>query len=490
MFDLVIQGGTVVSADDTRQVSVAIHKGLIAGLFAPNVELRARETINASGLIVIPGGIDPHVHLHNRLEDFYTCDDFDNGTVAAAFGGTTCFIDFPVQQTGEKPIEAVRRMQAHAESRTCLDYGLHCILTDAGPDTLRGLVDLVAAGVSSFKLFMVYRRQGLWTDDGSMLDVMAEAARLGAIVLIHAENADIVDRRVSQFIVAGDLGPSAHARSRPAIVEAEAIRRATFLASTVGAATYIVHVSSALGQAAVAEARSRGWPVYGETCTHYLCLTDEVYERDDGLDFIVSPPIRGQVDQDALWQAVRDHTLSAVGSDECAINREQRRRFGEGFDRAPNGAAGIEARIPILFGLGVATGRITLQQMVAISSTNPAKLFGLYPRKGSVMPGADADLVLLDPAQEGVLGVSTLHMGVDHSMYEGIRLQGMPVKTLVRGQVVVRDGKFVGTLGSGRFLPRAMDPSVLSGTDLSKPWEVSRAAPPAGFLPETSHAGA
>jgi dihydropyrimidinase len=460
-FDLVVSGGTLATAEAAFEGSVAVSDGRIAAIVDPRSTLRAREHIDASGCVVVPGGVDPHVHFWLPDGKVPAKHDFDNGSIAAAIGGTTTVISFAVQRDGAPPIEAVVATRNHATSLSCIDFGLHCILTDPNIATVDGLADVVSSGVTSFKVFMTRRRGTQTTDDGFLADVLREAARLRALTLVHAENGAILERRTAQLLAAGRTGPEAHPLSRPPFLEAEAVRRAAFLAQAAGAALYVVHVSSRLGQAEILEARVRGVPVYGETCPHYLTLTEDVYQRHDALDYTVTPPIRSQLDQDALWEGIRSGTLSTVGSDDCAWDTSQRRERGQSFDQVRNGSAGVETRLPIMFGLGVATGRVTLPRMVAVCSTNPAKLFGLYPQKGSLLPGADADLVVLDPNQEREIKSEDLHMGVDHLMLAGTKLRGYPAVTISAGRVIARGGEFVGERGRGRFLPRTLDQNIL-----------------------------
>ncbi len=460
-FDLIITGATVATAERVTHETIAVQGGRIVARVAPGIELEATETIEATGKIVIPGGVDPHVHFHGRLGTGFNRDDFDNGTVAAAIGGTTSFINFVGATPEESGLEALQHAKERASRLAAIDFGFHLMLTDRGQQTLDGLSAAVAYGVPSFKMFMTYRKEGIFSSDGLLMEVMAESARLGALPMVHAENQDVIERRTAKLLADGETSAMGHLLSRPAYTEAEAIRRAAFLARAAGSALYVVHISSRDGQAAVGEARAQGQAVYGETCTHYLALTDAVYQRENGIDYIVSPPIRGVRDQDALWTALRTQVLATVGSDDCAYDTVQRRQFGLRFDQIPNGAAGVEVRLPLLYGLGVVPGRLSLQEFVSVSSTNTARLFGLYPTKGSLEVGADADIVIIDPEREMTLAAASLHMGVDHSMYEGMRIKGCPVVTIARGMVVARDGQFVGQPGAGRYIARSIDPAVL-----------------------------
>jgi len=468
-FDVVIANGTLVTADGQTRQDLGIADGRITAWRLPGEAGEGRvRTIDASGKYVVPGGVDPHVHFHGRHRTIFNKDDYDNGSVAAAFGGTTTFLNFVLPGPGETALEAVELARARASSRAAIDFGFHVSLPSNGSWTFETLDELVAAGIPSFKVFMTYRREGLFVGDGLLVEILERAAGAGALTMVHAENSDVIEHRTAAFVDAGQVGPRFHGLSRPPFVEAEAVQRAAFFAERAGAAIYVVHVSSGEAQREILRARERGVAAYGETCTHYLALTDEVYGRPDALDYIVSPPIRGQGDQDALWEALRSTgSLCAVGSDDCAYDRTQRRQFGEAFDQVPNGAAGIEMRLPVLFGLGVATGRVSLEQMVAISSTNAARLFGLYPRKGSLEVGADADVVILDPAADRTITWSELHMDVDHSMFEGLALRGYPALTMSRGEVIVDEGRFTGSLGRGRFLRRSLDRGLLAEPGLA-----------------------
>lgn len=456
MIDLVVRGGRVVLPEVLLDTDVAIHEGVILGLGDASRFPPARRAIDADGLLVMAGGIDPHVHIHWPFLDTTTPDDFTSATIAAACGGTTTIIDFALQRPGVTPMEAVAQRRAQADGNAVIDYGLHCVLTELSPATVESLDELVEAGIPSFKLYMTYSRRGIMTDDARMLMVMEKGAELNAIIGVHAENGIVADHLEAQFVQAGKLAPRYFPQSKPPFVEIEAISRAIFWAKETGARLYVFHLTTAGGAAVIRQAREEGHLVFCETCPQYLLLDDSIFDQEDAYRFICSPPIRRASDQEALWLGLGGGGIDNVGSDHCAFTLAQKAKGADDFMEVPNGLPGVETRFPLLFSFGYSSGRLTLGQLTRVLSMNPARIFGLFPRKGIIAPGSDADLVLVDPNRIVRLSHANLHMDVDWSPYENLTLRGCVVYTIARGQVIVEDGRFAGGAGRGRFLPRSL----------------------------------
>lgn len=453
-FDLVISGGTVVTAGEVFRADVGVSGGQIAAL---GLDLSGRERIDAGGKLVLPGAVDPHVHLQypQGPVPHVSSDDWESGTRAAACGGTTTLIDFAEAGPGQTLAEALHLRREQAEPQAVVDYGLHMTLNRADKDTLDEIEAVMAAGVTSFKIYMAY--DNLRLDDGQFLAAL-EALRIHrGLPIVHAENHAAIKHLVHVELAAGHTAPRYFPRTRPDVMEGEATGRALALAETVGLPMYIVHVSCARSLSALAQARGRGQQAFGETCPHYLLLTDDLYDRD-GLEpakYVMSPPLRKVADQEALWQGVAQGVLQTVATDHCPFFfRGQKDRDRSDFTKIPGGAAGVETRLPLLYTYGVRRGRLTPWRWVDVCCATPARLFGLYPQKGALAPGSDADLVIFDPDREVTLSHQVLHQNVDYTPYEGFKLQGYPQHVLSRGEVVVRDGVFVGQRGRGRFLRR------------------------------------
>lgn len=454
---LLVHGGRVVTAGGERDADVLIDAGRIVAV-EPIGRLRADRSIDAGGCLVLPGGVDPHTHLDMPWGETSTCDDFTSGTVAAACGGTTSIVDFCVQQPGQRVSAALEAWHAKlARTPPVVDVGFHLALTDVGvPDAAADLAAAVTAGVTSFKLFMAYKGS-LMVDDETLFRTMRAAADLGALVLVHAENGGVVEVLVEEALAAGHVEPRWHGRTRPPAVEAEATARAIALARMAGCDLYVVHVSCAEALAPVAAARAAGERVWGETCPQYLLLDETMLDAPgfEGAKAVFTPPPRAREHQAHLWRALADDTLEVVSTDHCPYMFAGQKSLGrDDFSRIPNGAPGIEHRLTLLHEFGVRTGHFGLPRLVELTATNPAKRFGLYPRKGTIAPGSDADVVIFDPAVEHVCASATEHSQVDYCLYEGMAVRGMPRTVLVRGEVVVEDGEPVDGPGLGRYLPR------------------------------------
>lgn len=456
--DLIVRNGVVVTAGGTRRQDVGIRDGRIVALGA---HLPEGPSLDASGCYVFPGFVDAHVHLQLRVGDIVSTDDFESGTVAAACGGVTTVVDFTGNARGDDLAEGVRARWAEAEGRTAVDLGLHLTLADARDETLAALAQLAAEGHTSAKLYMTY--DGLRLDDAEMLRVLAACRAHRVLPLVHAENHDAAAYLTASLLAGGQTAPRYHPAARPPLVEAEGANRALTLAALVEAPVYVAHVTCRETLAAIAQARARGQRVVAETCLQYLALTSACLDQPgfEGAKYVCTPPLRSPDHADALWTALAEEELQIVSTDHCPWNYEiEKQRGRDAFALIPNGLPGIETRIPLLYGLGVAQGRLSLPRFVAVAATEPARAMGLYPRKGAIVAGADADLVILDPAGTTTVRAESLHQRVDYTPYEGWTVPGRLVATLSRGEVIVKEGEFVGRRGRGLLLRR--QPSPLS----------------------------
>jgi dihydropyrimidinase len=466
METVLIRNGTIVTAAERYAADVYLEGGVVSSI-GRQLGWPADTVLDASGLLVLPGGIDAHTHLDMPLGDIASTDDFETGTIAAACGGTTTIIDFATQEAGQGLLPALDAWMARAEGKAVIDYAFHMALCEWNDRTASDMARLAQRdGVTSFKLFMAYPGR-LMLDDAAIFQALRNARNIGALVSIHAENGGVIDVLVREALRRGDVAPRFHALTRPAAAEREAVSRAIALAEMAGAPVYIVHVSCAGAVECIEQARERGLLVHGETCPHYLILSDAEYERAgfEAAKYVMSPPLRSGEDQDALWRAAASRVIEVVATDHCPFgmdNPPHKQRGRGDFSKIPNGAPGIETRLMLMWDGGVRAGRISPNRFVDLTSTAPARIFGLWPRKGTVAVGADADLVLWDPGAQTRLSASTHHMRVDYSLYEGRAVTGAPAVVLSRGEVIVRNGAYVGGRGRGRFLRR--DPySGLSG---------------------------
>ncbi len=463
---ILITGGTVVTAEGTLDADVLIEGEKISAVIArePNTPDfgRANQTIDATGMYVIPGGIDAHTHMEMPFGGTSSSDTFETGTKAAAWGGTTTIIDFAVQAKGTSLLASLDKWHQKADGNCAIDYGFHIIVSDVNETTLKEMDTCLGSGVTSFKMFMAYPGV-FYATDGEILLAMEQAQRSGATIMMHAENGIAIDQLVAQALAAGRTDPVYHGLTRPPELEGEATNRAIVLASVAGCPLYIVHLSASQALAAVAEARDNGQNVFAETCPQYLYLSLDDLARPDfeGAKFVCSPPLRTPEHSVALWRGLRTNSLSVVSTDHCPFCFKEQKELGRGdFAKIPNGIPGVENRMDLLH-QGVVAGEITLPRWVEVCSTTPARMFGLYPRKGAIVPGADADIVIYDPAARQTLSVTTEHMNVDYSAYEGMEITGKVAVTISRGRVVVSDGAFTGSPGHGRFLSRELNQYLL-----------------------------
>jgi dihydropyrimidinase len=476
----VISGGTVVTATGTMPADVLIDGELIASLAAreddsarwpstdtaPTPATRwtgtADRVIDATGKYVLPGGIDVHTHMEMPFGGTFSADTFETGTRAAAWGGTTTIVDFAVQAKGTSLLATLDKWHAKADGNCAIDYGFHMIISDVNETSLKEMDACIAAGVNSFKMFMAYPGV-FYATDGEILLAMQQAARSGATIMMHAENGIAIDQLVAQALAAGKTDPVQHGLTRPPELEGEATSRAIALAKVAGSPLYIVHLSAIQALAAVAEARNTGQNVFAETCPQYLYLSLDDLGRPgfEGAKYVASPPLRPVEHQRSLWQGLRTNDLSVVSTDHCPFCFAEQKELGVGdFSKIPNGIPGVEHRMDLLH-QGVVSGEISLPRWVEISATTPARMFGLYPRKGVIQPGADADIVIYDPTARQTLSVGTHHMNVDYSAYEGMQITGQVLTTLSRGRVIVDNNEYQGTPAHGHFLPRDLNQYLL-----------------------------
>jgi dihydropyrimidinase len=457
-FDTLIVNGTVVTASDTYEADVAIVGGKIGAIAAKLPRQNCKNIIDATGKLVMPGGIDVHTHLDMPFGGSRSADDFETGTRAAAFGGTTTLIDFAIQYKGQTLRTAFDDWMEKARDRAIVDYSFHCIITDLPDAQLDEMPALIRDGVSSFKLFMAY--PGVFMlDDASIFRAMRKASKHGGMICMHAENGGAIDVIVKQALAEGKTAPKYHALTRPTTAEAEATARAIALAEMAGSPVYIVHLSCNDALEKVREARDRGLPVYAETCPQYLYLSLEDMEAMpdfEGAKVVFTPPLREKWHQEKLWHGLKHDHLQVVSTDHCPFCFKDQKQLGkDDFTKIPNGGPGIEHRYSLIYSGGVAAGRFNVNRFVELVATTPAKIFGLYPKKGTITVGGDADIVVFDPNREHTISAATHHMRVDYSMFEGIKVKGMPDVVLSRGRVLVKDDKFDGKPGSGEFIKRS-----------------------------------
>ncbi len=463
----IIKGGTVITAGDTVKADVLIEDGVVAAV--GKVGSDADKVIDATGLLVMPGGIDPHTHLDMPFGGTTSSDDFFTGHRAAAFGGTTCHIDFALQSKGSTLVQGVKDWKKKAEGKAAIDYGFHIAVTDPTDETIAEIPSLAAEGVTSLKVFLAYK--GVFqVDDTAFLRVLESAGKAKMLTMVHAENGDAIALATERLLAEGKTGMGYHNVAHSAIIEAEATSRAVDFVEITGSPLYIVHVASGQGLQAIRRGRRRGLPVMAETCSQYLVLTDKNIDTPDfeGAKYICSPPPKTSWDQSLVMECLGDGTIQTVATDHCPFwfdgtkeGRKPGKELGKGnWSKVPNGVPGIEDRFVVLWHLGVNSGLITPEEFVALSSANAAKIFGMYPRKGTIAPGADADIVIFDPDKKRVITADKHHMNVDYNVYEGLEVTGWPVKVLSRGRVIVDGDEWLGEKGAGQFVAREVDGAV------------------------------
>lgn len=453
MSSVLVRGGRVVTSSQDYQADVLVIDGRIASVGASEVQ-QADRVVDATGCYVLPGGVDPHTHMDTPTMGTVTSDDFRTGTIAAAVGGTTTIIDFPVQNHGEDPRQSVETWFEKARGKAVVDWAFHQIITYVDESTIPALDALVQEGIGSFKLFTAY--PGSWMlDDGSIFRVLRRASDNGAFIMFHCENGLAIDVLVKEALAAGHTAPIYHALTRPSTAEGEATERVIALAQMAGVPIYIVHMSAREALAAVQTARDQGSAVYAETCPHYLLLGEADLGREDfeGAKYVCSPPLRTSEHAEALWRGLVSGDLQVVSTDHASFCLKRQKEMGRNdFSKIPNGIPGVEWRIPLLYHHGVSQGRLTLNRLVELVSTAPAKLFGLYPRKGEIAPGSDGDLVVFDPDRERTLSATDQYTNSDYNPYEGWSVRGWPRTVLLGGEVIADDGKFLDSSGTGKFV--------------------------------------
>jgi len=449
-----IRNGRVVTAVDDYRADVLID-GEVVSVIGARLEMEADRVIDAGGKLVIPGGIDPHTHMELPFGGTEASDDFRTGTIAAAHGGTTTIIDFAVQYKGQSLTEGLDRWHAKAEGKTAIDYGFHLITTDLEDERVPEMRRLIDEGVTSFKLFMAYPGVFL-VDDATIFRAMTAAGERGGLICMHAENGIVINEIIKRALAEGRTAPKYHALTRPTIAEAEGVHRAIAIAEMAESPVYIVHLSCADALKQVREARDRGIPAFAETCPQYLFLSiDDYGEGFEGAKYVMTPPLRERWNQAELWKGLRMDDLQVISTDHCPFCMKEQKELGrDDFSKIPNGAPGVEHRVPLIFNGAVVEKGFSLNRFVELTSTAAAKMFGLFPKKGTIAVGSDADLVIFDPEREQTISVETHHMNVDYSAYEGKTIRGVVETVLSRGRVVVEGGEYKGRPGDGRFLKR------------------------------------
>lgn len=453
---LIIAQGTIVTASETYRADVRIEGEKIHSI-GTNLPRAAGDTVvDASGKYLFPGGVDVHTHFELPFMGTVSADDFSSGTTAAVAGGTTTIVDFVIPEKGKPLAEGLDRWHHKAEGRAVADYGFHMAITEATDAVVREIPSIIERGVSSFKCFMAYKGV-LQVDDGQLIAVLEQAGRHGGLVSVHAENGDMIMALTRRFLSEKKTEPEYHWRSHPAEAEAEAVARGAALARFAGQPLYVVHLSSADGLEKIKAARAAGWDVLAETCPQYLLLSADLYQKPnfEGAKYVMSPPLRPADHLEKMWDGIANGYIQTVATDHCPFNFRGQKDMGRGdFSKIPNGIPAIGDRFNLLYTYGVAKGRISLNRFVDVVATAPAKIFGMYPQKGSIVVGGDADIVIFDPKATGTVSAATQHHRVDYSAFEGFALEGQPASVLLRGKFAVRDGAYVGEQGFGMFIAR------------------------------------
>ena len=452
---VLIKNGRIITATDDYQGDIFIEGETIAAI-GRNLDLPADTTIDATGLLVMPGGVDPHVHLDMPFMGTFSSDTHETGTRAALFGGTTTVIDFVLQQQGHSLKEALAQWNSRAQGTAVGDYSFHMAVTDYNDNTRAEIKEMIEnEGITSFKTFMAYKG-ALMIDDRQMTALMQEVRRQGGLVTVHATNGDMIDYLVAKHRAEGKLSPLYHYLSQPEVTEAEASARFADIANYTGCPGYIVHMTCEGALNAVRQATRRNQKVFVETCIQYLLLDASLYEQDfEGAKWVMSPPLREKKDQTSLWAGINQNLVNVVATDHCPFKWEQKLMGQKDFSKIPNGHPAIEHRMELLYSAGVHEGRITANKYVEVACTNPAKIFGMFPRKGTIAPGSDADIILLDPEKQHTLSAATHHMNVDYSAYEGWKLTGKIETVLLRGRIAIDKGQCLLKRGDGQFVRRS-----------------------------------
>ncbi|MHA1577278.1 MAG: dihydropyrimidinase [Candidatus Thorarchaeota archaeon] len=455
-FDLIVKNGQIVTAADIYTADIGVKDGKITQIGKDLEKGADTLTVDAAEKYVFPGGIDVHVHLQLPFSGTISADDFENGTKAAACGGVTTVLDFAIQTKGHSIMEAVKARRAEADPKVCIDYGLHAAITDWNDQTQAEIKKVIEYGIPTFKMFMIYRNEGWMADDGMLFQALEETGRHGGHIGVHAESAFVLDMLIDRYAKEKEKwGAYGHTLSRPCYTEEEAIIRAIKWAEVTGGQLYIVHMSTGEGADAVRAAKEKRVRVYAETCPQYLLLDDEVFKRSDGHLYATCPQVKKPHDNDRLWDGLLSGDIDIIATDTCTFTTEQKAAWNGDFRKIPFGMPGVETMIPLMYTEAVGKRNFSLNKFIALVSANPAKLFGMYPKKGTIAIGSDADIVVFDPKKKVTIRSANLQTNCDWNPFEGLKLTGYPETTISRGSIVVKDGNFVGTVGHGKFLKRA-----------------------------------
>lgn len=451
--ELLIKGGTVVTATESFPADVAVDGGKIVAI-GRDLAVNAEKVVDATGKLVLPGALDAHTHMAMPFGGTVSADSYLAGTRAAVCGGVTTIFDYPVQHKGETILGLIGSKKDVLEKEACCDYAFHCCITDLNDgEILDEMEQAVEEGITSFKCFLVYKKEGMMVDDGMLARLLLRAKELGAMINVHAENPDLIDLRTEQYLKEGKTSAWYHYMSRPEFVEAEADKRVVHWASHLNTPVYIVHMADKEGLEACIKAKSEGYPILIETCPQYLEFTCDVYKREDGRNFVCSPPMKGQESQDALWTAIKSGMIDTVATDHCPFQSYEKDWGKDDFTKIPNGCAGVENLYPYMLD-AANSGKITFERAVELCSTNVAKIFGC-DNKGAIAVGKDADIVIYDKDKDFTISVNNMHSDYDHTIWEGKKLHGYPVQTYLRGKLVYDNGDFVGTPGMGDYVKRS-----------------------------------
>ncbi|MFX0078924.1 MAG: dihydropyrimidinase [Candidatus Hermodarchaeota archaeon] len=453
--DMIVKNGTIVTATETIQADIGITGEKIAVISKDLEPDSGTQVIDAKGLCVFPGAIDVHVHFQLPFSGTISADDFENGTKAAAMGGVTTVIDFAIQQKGHSIMEAVKARRREADGKVCIDYGLHAAITDWNEATQAEIKEVIDYGIPTFKMFMIYKNEGWMADDGMLFQALEETKKYGGMIGVHAESVDVLEMLIERYAQEKEKwGAYAHTLSRPDYTESEAVQRAIKWAEVTGGRLYIVHMSAGESAQYVHDAKERGVDVYAETCPQYLLLDDSVFKGENGHLYATCPQIKKMEDNTQLWQGLVNGDIQVIATDTCTFDTKQKAMWDGDFRKIPFGLPGVETMFPLMYTEGVGKQRFSVHHLIGLASTNPAKLFGMYPQKGTIAVGSDADIVIFDPNKKITLHAKDLQTNCDWSPFEDWQLTGYPNTTITRGKVVVSDGKFVGEIGHGQFLKR------------------------------------
>lgn len=469
MYDLIIKNGMVVMPCDTVKADIAVKDGRISSIGIPGINAEAERIIDAEGNYVLPGVIDAHMHVEAPFQGCFGANDFYTQSISAAFGGVTTFMDFTNTFKGSSILEAIDKRKQEM-SKSAIDYAIHAKIVEADNRIMSEIRELENYGCPSFKLFMTYKKEGVMADDETILKVFRLAKEHNLLAMVHAESNAIAESNIEQFKNEGDLSWRRFPEAKPVLCEVEAVNRAVLYSAYVGNALLLVHTTNGEALNIAGYAQKRNQPVYVETCPHYLTLFNGLYNKDDGHLAICSPPLRAPEEAEALWSGISSNIISVTGSDDCTYSVEEKTMFLEkktdgsfvqDFTKVVNGISGIETRLSILLSEGVSKGRISIGRLAEITSTNIAKLFGMYPQKGAIAPGSDADLVIVNMDKEVSLCPEVLHNNIDYCLYQGMKVKGYPVMTISKGKIIVEGGRFLGNKGDGCFIKRKNDSGLM-----------------------------